>query len=80
MRNTPDIEWLVAEEGWKVTCQRYPILGLRPTVWRFNNFLRNQRVREVLEQHDAMRHIAGKTRIVHAERFPPLVFDLLTGK
>jgi hypothetical protein len=80
MNTNPDSEWLAAEEGWRATCQRYPVLGLRPTIWRFNNFLRNPRVREVLEEFDALRHIAGKTRIVHAHRFPPLVFDLLTGK
>lgn len=70
-------EWGTLPELYRDFCTKHPELVMPSGVWGMYNTLRG--TRERLLAADAIRK-ARKHWIGHRERFPVVLFDLLTGR
>jgi len=80
MSNTtpqPGDEWQPGLEAWRAFVTGNPILGLKPGQWQLNNAMRH--AREELVRRDAARKIRNRYWVFHRERFPIVMFDILSG-
>ena len=77
MENTQQSEWETLPELYRQFREKHPELQLAEGEWALVNILRG--CREKLVDADAIRK-ARKHWIGHRERFPVVLFDLLTGK
>jgi len=73
----PGDDWVPALEAWRQFATRNPILGLRPGQWQLTNAMRY--AREELVRQDAARKVRNRYWVFHRERFPVVMFDVLTG-
>lgn len=72
----PTGEWVTGHQAWDAFVSQHPELGLNAGRWGFHNCMR--RHRQALLDADALRIANGKHYIAHRERFPRLLFELVT--